>query len=52
MLFYKPSLERLGIAVSVRTVDPTQYENRLREWDFDVVTASWAAVIVAWQRAA
>jgi microcin C transport system substrate-binding protein len=41
MLFYKPSLERLGIAVSVRTVDPTQYENRLREWDFDVVTASW-----------
>src|SRR6478672_2144742 len=41
MLFYKPSLERLGIAVSVRTIDPTQYENRLREWDFDVVTASW-----------
>ena len=31
MLFYKPSLERLGIAVSVRTIDPTQYENRLRE---------------------
>ena len=41
MLFYKPSLERLGIAVSVRTIDPTQYENRLREWDFDVVIASW-----------
>ncbi|MBR0719339.1 extracellular solute-binding protein [Bradyrhizobium liaoningense] len=40
-LFYKPSLERLGIAVSVRTVDPTQYENRLRDWDFDVVTNSW-----------
>lgn len=40
-LFYKPSLERLGIAVSVRTVDPTQYENRLREWDFDIVTKSW-----------
>jgi microcin C transport system substrate-binding protein len=40
-LFYKPSLERLGIAVSVRTVDPTQYENRLREWDFDIVTNSW-----------
>ncbi|MBI5263132.1 MAG: ABC transporter substrate-binding protein [Bradyrhizobium sp.] len=42
MLFYKPSLERLGIAVSVRTIDPTQYENRLREWDFDIVVASWA----------
>ena len=41
MLFYKPSLERLGIAVNVRTIDPTQYENRLREWDFDVVIASW-----------
>jgi hypothetical protein len=26
MLFFKPSLERLGIAVSVRTIDPTQYE--------------------------
>jgi microcin C transport system substrate-binding protein len=41
MLFYKPSLERLGIAVSVRTIDPTQYENRLRSWDFDVVVSSW-----------
>jgi microcin C transport system substrate-binding protein len=41
MLFFKPSLERLGIAVSVRTIDPTQYENRLRSWDFDVVTSSW-----------
>ncbi|GLR95525.1 MULTISPECIES: extracellular solute-binding protein [Bradyrhizobium] len=41
MLFYKPSLERLGIAVSIRTIDPTQYENRMREWDFDIVTKSW-----------
>ena len=41
MLFFKPSLERLGIAVSVRTIDPTQYENRLRSWDFDVVISSW-----------
>ena len=40
-LFYKPSLERLGIAVSVRTVDDAQYENRLRNWDFDIITASW-----------
>ena len=40
-LFYKPSLERLGIAVSVRTIDAAQYENRLRNWDFDVITASW-----------
>ena len=41
MLFYKPSLERLGIAVSVRTVDTSQYENRLRQWQFDIVIASW-----------
>ena len=31
VLFYKPSLERLGIAVTVRTVDDAQYENRLRQ---------------------
>jgi microcin C transport system substrate-binding protein len=41
MLFIKPSLERLGITVGVRTIDPTQYENRLRSWDFDVVVSSW-----------
>jgi microcin C transport system substrate-binding protein len=41
MLFFKPSLERLGIEVSVRTIDPAQYENRLRTWDFDIVVASW-----------
>ncbi|MDB5616986.1 MAG: hypothetical protein JWQ24_1224 [Tardiphaga sp.] len=41
MLFFKPSLERLGINVSVRTIDPTQYENRLRSWDFDIVVSSW-----------
>ncbi len=40
-LFYKPSLDRLGIGVSVRTVDDAQYENRLRSWDFDVITFSW-----------
>ncbi len=40
-LFYKPSLERLGMTVIVRTVDQIQYQNRLREWDFDIVTAVW-----------
>ena len=40
-LFYKPSLDRLGINVSVRTVDEAQYENRLRGWDFDVITYAW-----------
>jgi microcin C transport system substrate-binding protein len=40
-LFYKPSLDRLGIGVTVRTVDEAQYENRLRNWDFDIITQSW-----------
>ncbi len=40
-LFYKPSLERLGIEVNVRTVDEAQYENRVRRWDFDVIISSW-----------
>jgi microcin C transport system substrate-binding protein len=40
-LFYKPSLERLGITVSVRTVDEAHYENRLRSWDFDIITYAW-----------
>jgi microcin C transport system substrate-binding protein len=42
ILFYKPSLERLGVTVAVRTVDDAQYENRLRSWDFDMIVASWA----------
>ena len=40
-LFYKPSLERLGITVTVRTVDAAQYENRLRNRDFDIITFAW-----------
>jgi microcin C transport system substrate-binding protein len=39
-LFYKPSLDRLGIGVTVRTVDASQYENRMRSWDFDITTMS------------
>jgi microcin C transport system substrate-binding protein len=41
-LFYTPSLQRLGIAASVRTVDPSQYENRLRSFDYDMIIGSWA----------
>lgn len=37
VLFYKPSLERLGVEVTVRTVDDAQYENRLRQYDFDII---------------
>ncbi len=38
---YKPSLERLGISVTMRIVDDAQYENRLRQWDYDIITAVW-----------
>jgi len=41
VLFYKPSLERIGIEVNVRVVDSAQYENRLRQWDYDIITAVW-----------
>jgi microcin C transport system substrate-binding protein len=41
ILFYKPALARLGIDVSVRSVDDIQYENRLRDFDFDLIVATW-----------
>jgi microcin C transport system substrate-binding protein len=41
MLFYKPSLQRMGMTVNVRVVDSAQYENRLRQWDYDIIVASW-----------
>jgi microcin C transport system substrate-binding protein len=41
-LFYKPYLERLGMAVNIRTVDSVQYQNRLRSFDFDITTFGWA----------
>jgi microcin C transport system substrate-binding protein len=40
-LFLKPSLERLGVTMTVRTVDDSQYENRVRNWDFDLIVSSW-----------
>ena len=41
VLFYRPSLERVGVTVNVRTVDDVQYQNRLRQWDYDMIIASW-----------
>ena len=40
-LFYKPSLERIGVATSIRVVDDAQYENRLRSFDFDIIVDVW-----------
>lgn len=37
-LAYKPALERIGIKVTIRTVDSAQFQNRANDFDFDVVT--------------
>jgi microcin C transport system substrate-binding protein len=39
--FYKPTLARLGIDVTVRSVDDIQYQNRLQGFDFDIIIATW-----------
>ncbi|MFK8253792.1 extracellular solute-binding protein [Ancylobacter terrae] len=40
-LFYKPTLERLGMTVNIRVVDTSQYINRLRARDFDMIISGW-----------
>ncbi|MFG1416822.1 extracellular solute-binding protein [Xanthobacter sp. V0B-10] len=40
-VFYKPALERLGIAVTIRLVDSSQYINRVRARDFDMIVSAW-----------
>ena len=41
VLPFARNLKRLGIDVSVRLVDQTQYINRLRSFDFDMVVFTW-----------
>jgi microcin C transport system substrate-binding protein len=40
-LFYKPTLDRLGITLTIRMVDQVQYQNRLRDRDFDIIFQTW-----------
>lgn len=37
----KKNLARLGIDVTVRTVDSAQYQERLDNFDFDMIVATW-----------
>ncbi|NQW10345.1 MAG: ABC transporter substrate-binding protein [Alphaproteobacteria bacterium] len=37
------NLKRIGAGVSVRTVDPVQYQNRVRDFDFDMIVTSIGA---------
>ena len=41
ILFYKPALDRLGIGMTARVVDSSQYVNRVRARDFDVMVGGW-----------
>ncbi|MEA3292835.1 MAG: extracellular solute-binding protein, partial [Pseudomonadota bacterium] len=41
VLPFTRNLKRLGIDARVRLVDQTQYINRLRSFDFDMLVASW-----------
>ena len=43
MLSYARTLERLGIAVRIRQVDPSQYWSRLKSYDFDMIQWGWGA---------
>ena len=43
MLSFARTLERLGIAVRIRQVDPSQYWSRLKSYDFDMIQWSWSA---------
>jgi len=38
---YKKALERLGVDMSVRIVDSSQYQKRVEEFDFDMVVSGW-----------
>lgn len=41
ILPYKANLEKLGIAVTLRLVDPSQYIARLNNRDFDIIVGLW-----------
>ncbi len=41
VLPFAKNLEKLGIKISVRTVDPSQYRRRLDTSDFDVIVSGW-----------
>jgi microcin C transport system substrate-binding protein len=40
-LAFQKTLEVLGIEMSVRTVDSSQYQARMLNYDFDMIKASW-----------
>ncbi len=41
VLPFGQNLARAGITMNVRTIDPAQYENRMRNFDFDMSVLAW-----------
>ncbi len=42
-LAFKGTLDRLGISISIRSVDDAQYQKRLQTFDYDMVIARYSA---------
>lgn len=42
-LAYQRTLERIGVAAGIRTVDSTQFQQRRQTFDFDMVRNTWGA---------
>ncbi len=42
VLPFKDNLKKLGIDVTVRTIDSSQYQNRLNSFDFDMVVSTFS----------
>ncbi len=42
-LAYQRTLERIGVAVTIRTVDATQFQQRRQTFDFDMIRNTWGA---------
>ncbi|MBB4567769.1 extracellular solute-binding protein [Rhizobium leucaenae] len=45
VLPYVQNLRKIGIDASVRTVDPSQYINRVRSFDYDMIWVVWAETL-------
>jgi len=45
VLPYAQNLKKIGIDARVRTVDPSQYTNRVRSFDYDMIWAVWAETV-------
>ncbi|MFL2542362.1 MAG: ABC transporter substrate-binding protein, partial [Candidatus Latescibacterota bacterium] len=39
------NLERLGAKATIRTVDSAQYQNRIKDFDYDIIAASWGQTL-------